>query len=65
MYRTFNVRYYHAEGNNETQVDIEDGSFDSMVNEMLGLVYQITDESNERNVEIYEIEEVPYEGEEE
>ena len=65
MYRTINVRYYHSEGQNETQVDINDGNFADMMNELLSLVYQITDESGERNVEIYEVEEVPYDGEEE
>lgn len=56
--KTINVRYHHSEGSNETQVDIQEASFAEMVNEMLALVYQVTDESNERNVEIYEIEEV-------
>ena len=63
--RTFNISYYHSEGHGETQVDIEDGSFESMVNELLSLLYQITDESGEHNVEPEYIEEVPYDGEEE
>ena len=65
MKRTFNVVYDHSMGENETQVDIEDGTFADMVNEMLRLVYQITDESDEHNVEIAWIREVPYDGEEE
>ena len=65
MMRTINVDYYHSEGSNQTQVDIQDGAFEDMVNEMLSLVYQIADESGERNVEIYNVEEVPYDGEEE
>lgn len=65
MKRTFTVRYYHSEGTNETQFDIDDRDFASMMNELLYLTYQVTDESNEHNVEIYEIEEVPYDGEEE
>ena len=65
MKRTFNVDYYHSEGSNQTQVDIEDGNFCDMVNEMLSLVYQIADESGERTVEIYNVAEVPYDGEEE
>ena len=62
--RTFNVVYDHSEGENETQVDIQDGNFADMVNEMLRLVYQITDESDEHCVEIAWIREVPYDGEE-
>ena len=63
--RTFNVVYDHSEGENEIQVDIKDGNFADMVNEMLRLVYQITDESDEHCVEIAWIREVPYDGEEE
>jgi len=65
MKRTFNVVYDHSMGENETQVDIEDGNFADMVNEMLQLVYQITDESEEECVQIAWIREVPYDGEEE
>lgn len=65
MKRTFNVCYYHSEGNNEAKFDIDDGDFATMMNELLSLTYQVTDESNEHNVEIYEIEEVLYDGEEE
>lgn len=63
--RTFNVVYDHSMGENETQVDIKDGSFANMVNEMLRLVYQITDESDEHCVQIAWISEFPYDGEEE
>lgn len=63
--RTFNVVYDHSKGENETQVDINDGEFADMVNEMLRLVYQIADESNEECVQIAYIYEVPYDGEEE
>lgn len=62
--RTFTVRYYHSEGKNETQFDIDDKDFVDMMNELLALTYQVADESGEHNVEIYEIEEVPYDGEE-
>ena len=62
--RTFTVRYYHSEGANESQFDIDDKDFVDMMNELLALTYQVADESGEHNVEIYEIEEVPYDGEE-
>jgi len=65
MYRTFNVVYTHTGGESETQVDIEDGDFDTMMNELIRLLYQITDESEEECVQIACIYEVPYDGEEE
>lgn len=65
MYRTFNVVYTHTGGETETQVDIEDGDFATMVNEIIKLLYQITDESGEECVQIVWIDEVPYDGEEE
>lgn len=63
--RTFNVVYDHSGGENETQVDVKDGDFTSMMNEIIRLLYQITDESREECVQIAYITEVPYDGEEE
>jgi len=65
MKRAFNVVYDHSEGENETRVVINDGTFESMVNEMLRQVYINTDKRNEHCVEIAWIREVPYVGEEE
>ena len=61
--RTFNVCYYHSEGSNEAQFDIDDDDFAVMMNELIALTRQVADESNEQNIEIYRIEEVPYDGE--
>ena len=65
MMRTFNVTYTCTDGEQETQVDIEDGDFADMMNELLRLVYQITDESDEECVQIVDVCEVSYDGEEE
>ena len=63
--RTFNVTYTCTNGEQETQVDIKDGDFADMMNELLRLVYQITDESDEECVQIVDVCEVLYDGEEE
>ena len=65
MKRSFIINYTHSEGRNEVQFDIEDRAFDEMMNELIRLLYMVTDESGERNVEIESVEEVPYNGEEE
>ena len=64
MMRSFDVLYSHSEGWNETEVDVPDNSFAEMFNEIMSLVYQITDESGEKDIRIDSICEVPYEGEE-
>ena len=65
MKRTFTISYTHSDGRNEAQFDIDNRSFVDMMNELIRLLYMVTDESGERNVEIESITEVPYDGEEE
>lgn len=60
--RSFFIDYQYQDGESSTSIDILDGPFDQMVNDLFSLVYQITDESGERDVRITNVEEVPYNG---
>lgn len=67
--RTFNVRYYDPEGKtDETQFDLDDTDFVTMFNDLTKLFAQFcsdTYKSAQGMCEIVQIEEVPYDGEEE
>ena len=66
--RTFNIGYYDPEGYmDETQFDVEDGTFVAMFNELIRSFVQFCGEtygSAQGMCEIDYIEEVQYDGEE-
>lgn len=67
MMRTFNVNYLDPQNEeDQTQFDVEDADFVTMFNELVGLFGEFAGENyGDDPCWILDIEEVPYDGEEE